>query len=44
VFEGPDERVARLVAWAHRGPVQATVTDVVVHTEPPEGLTGFAID
>jgi acylphosphatase len=43
VFEGPADRVDQLVAWAYRGPRQAQVTDVRVHVEPPEGLTGFVV-
>jgi acylphosphatase len=43
VFEGPDDRVDRLVAWARRGPARAVVTDVAVSVEQPEGLTGFRV-
>jgi acylphosphatase len=43
VFEGADEPVDRLVAWAHQGPSGAVVTDVEVRTERPEGLTTFTI-
>lgn len=43
VFEGPADRVDQLVAWAYRGPRHAHVTDVRVHVEPPEGLTGFVV-
>jgi acylphosphatase len=43
VFEGATEDVDRLVTWAHRGPRDARVSNVRVHVEPPEGLTGFAI-
>jgi acylphosphatase len=43
VFEGPADEVRRLVDWARQGPDGATVTDVAVHEEQPEGLTGFAI-
>jgi acylphosphatase len=43
VFEGPDDRVDRLVTWAYQGPRDARVTDVKVREEPPEGLSGFAI-
>jgi acylphosphatase len=43
VFEGPADRVERLVAWAYRGPRNARVDDVDVHVEPPEGLTGFVV-
>jgi acylphosphatase len=43
VFEGPDEDVRRLVAWAHSGPRLAEVADVAVQPEPPEGLTAFQV-
>jgi acylphosphatase len=43
VFEGEPGPVQRLVEWARRGPEQATVTHVEVHSEPPEGLSGFVI-
>lgn len=43
VFEGPADRVDRLVTWAYTGPRDARVGDVRVHVEPPEGLTGFVI-
>ena len=33
---GPDEAVARLVAWARRGPSSAVVSDV--QTQPGEGV------
>ena len=43
VFEGPPEDVRRLVDWAHTGPRLATVNDVAVQPEPPEGLPAFHI-
>ena len=43
VFEGPPDAVDALVAWARSGPPTAHVDSVVVHDEPPEGLTGFAV-
>jgi len=43
VFEGPDDRVDRLVQWARRGPSRAIVSHITVAGEPPEGLSGFAI-
>jgi len=43
VFEGPAEDVGRLVDWAHSGPRLATVNDVAIQPESPEGLTAFRI-
>jgi acylphosphatase len=43
VFEGPDDAVDGMVAWARRGPAEARVADVSAHAEAPEGLTGFMI-
>jgi acylphosphatase len=43
VFEGAEDAVDTMVAWARRGPSSARVADVAVHLEPPQGLTGFAI-
>jgi acylphosphatase len=43
VFEGAEDAVDTMVAWARRGPSSARVSDVAVHPEPPEGLTGFAV-
>jgi acylphosphatase len=43
VLEGPPDEVHALVDWAYRGPAAATVTDVAVREERPEGLGGFAI-
>lgn len=43
VLEGPPEDVHRLVDWARHGPRAATVTDVAVREERPEGLGGFVI-
>ncbi len=40
VAEGPAEAVDALVAWAHRGPMGAHVTEVQVREEPPAGETG----
>jgi acylphosphatase len=43
VFEGPAERVDRLVAWAGHGPRQAAVAGIEVHDEAPEGLSSFEV-
>jgi acylphosphatase len=43
VFEGPEESVSAMVAWARRGPAQAVVDDVRTSDETPEGGTGFSV-
>jgi acylphosphatase len=43
VFEGAPGAVERLVAFCHEGPRSARVDRVEIHTEDPEGETGFAI-
>jgi acylphosphatase len=43
VFEGPADKVDRVVAWAREGPRAATVTASAVHLEHPEGLTRFVV-
>jgi acylphosphatase len=43
VFEGDDDAVERLVAFAHEGPRGAHVERVEVFDEEPEGARGFAI-
>jgi acylphosphatase len=43
VFEGTDADVEQLVEWARHGPVLASVDDVAVQSEQPEGLTSFRI-
>lgn len=43
VFEGPTEKVDRLVDWTREGPRWAAVADVAVQTEQPEGLTSFVV-
>ncbi|PJN38570.1 acylphosphatase [Streptomyces sp. CB02959] len=43
VFEGPEERVAQMVQWAHQGPPSAEVEKVEVRDERPEGLSGFEV-
>jgi acylphosphatase len=43
VFEGPADRVERMVDWARRGPSRAIVSDITIREERPEGLAGFAI-
>ncbi|HXT89352.1 MAG TPA: acylphosphatase [Trebonia sp.] len=43
VFEGPEAEVGQLVDWSHHGPRSASVTDVRVEAEAPEGISGFQI-
>ncbi|HEY3540937.1 MAG TPA: acylphosphatase [Gaiellaceae bacterium] len=43
VFEGDGDVVDALVEWCHRGPRGATVTDVDVRDERPEGLRSFDV-
>ena len=43
VFEGPEDAVAAMVAWARSGPAHAVVDGVQTFDEPPEGGTGFAV-
>lgn len=43
VFEGPEDAVEAMVEFCHGGSPAATVTDVSVTYESPEGLDGFEI-
>lgn len=43
VFEGEADAVERLVEFCREGPRGASVAEVEVRTEPPEGLAGFEI-
>ena len=43
VFEGADGEVGRLMEWSRHGPPHAVVEDVLVQSEPPEGISGFQI-
>lgn len=43
VLEGPPDAVQAVVEYCRIGPVSAEVDHVDEHTEPPEGLHGFAI-
>ena len=42
-FEGDEAEVDRLVDFCRLGPPEAHVSEVEVHDEPPEGLTGFSV-
>jgi len=43
VFEGDPETVDAMVDFCHEGSEMATVSDVDITEEPPEGLDGFKI-
>lgn len=43
VFEGDRDDVERLVSYAKSGPPDASVQEVDVSEEEPEGLSGFSI-
>jgi acylphosphatase len=43
VFEGDADAVERMVRFASEGPRGATVAEVEVSEEEPEGLSGFEI-
>jgi acylphosphatase len=43
VFEGEPERVQSMIDWCERGPSGASVDDVDVVSEEPEGEAGFRI-
>ena len=42
-FEGSVADVAYLIDWCRRGPMMATVTDVRVTDDTPDGEAGFRI-
>ncbi len=43
VLEGPPDAVERVLRFLRSGPRQASVDDVEVHEEEPEGLSGFSV-
>lgn len=43
VFEGSREAVEEMIDWCHEGSPAASVEDVEVEWEEPEGLTEFEI-
>jgi acylphosphatase len=43
VFEGEDEPVEAMVGYAREGPGNATVSELEVSEEEPEGLSGFRV-
>lgn len=43
LFEGGQDAVDRLVAWAHQGPAAAQVERVEVFDEQPSGATDFEV-
>jgi acylphosphatase len=42
VFEGSPDAVEAMVAFVRGGPGHSEVSDVEVHDESPEGLSGFS--
>lgn len=44
VFEGDRDAVEGMVEWCHTGSPAATVDDVEVEYEDPEGIDGFRIE
>ncbi|MFA1611218.1 acylphosphatase [Halobellus rubicundus] len=43
VFEGPESAVEEMVEWCHTGSPAASVEDVAVEYETPEGESGFRV-
>ncbi len=43
VFEGPSEAVEEMIDWCHEGSPAASVTNVEVTWEDPQGVDGFDI-
>jgi acylphosphatase len=43
VFEGDDDAVERMVEFVRRGPGHASVEELEVNDEEPEGLDGFSV-
>jgi acylphosphatase len=43
VFEGPEDAVEAMVEFCHEGSDRATVRDVEVHEESPEGEDEFQV-
>ena len=43
-LEGRESDIEALVGFCRQGPARAEVERVEVHSEPPEGLTGFRIE
>jgi acylphosphatase len=43
VFEGDADSVERLVQFCRQGPPRASVEEVQVSKEPPEGAQGFSV-
>jgi acylphosphatase len=43
VFEGPEPAVEELIEWCHTGSPAASVEDVDVTYEEPEGESGFEV-
>jgi len=43
VFEGPEDKIKKMVDWCRQGPILAKVKTVEVSWEKPEGLSGFEV-
>jgi acylphosphatase len=43
VFEGPPEAVEALIEWCRHGPPRASVAELQVREQLPQGLNGFTI-
>lgn len=43
IFEGSADAVESMIEWCHTGSPRATVKDVDVEFEEPDGLAGFTI-
>jgi acylphosphatase len=41
VFEGSQSTVEEMIGWCHQGPSMASVENVAIDYEEPEGLQGF---
>jgi acylphosphatase len=43
VFEGPADAVDQMISFCKEGPTAATVEDIDVDSQEPEGLSGFDV-
>ncbi|MCS6991098.1 MAG: acylphosphatase [Chitinophagales bacterium] len=42
--EGPEDKVQQFIAWCHRGPKQAIVTEVIAEQSTPKGYNSFEVE